>query len=154
ERIFVKDAQGRYVLDNLAHLRFLGKHSPDEVLGKTVFDIFPPDQARRFATHDRVVLESGQPLLDHIEKMEMGNGESCWISTSKIPLPDPNTGQTTGLIGVTRDITEQKRIHDLLMQERDLLHSLMDNVPDSIYFKDAQSRYMRINIAHANFIGI
>ena len=119
ERIFVKDAQGHYVLDNLSHLRFLGKRSPDEVLGKTVFDLFPPDQARRFATHDRVVLESGRPLIEQVERIDHPNGEVRWISTSKVPLPDPETGKTVGLIGVTRDITDQKRIQDQLIQARD-----------------------------------
>jgi PAS domain S-box-containing protein len=53
-----------------------------------------------------------------------------------------------------RDLSEHKRAEAELLQERALLHSLMDHVPDSIYFKDAQSRFIRISKALANHFGI
>jgi hypothetical protein len=46
-----------------------------------------------------------------------------------------------------RDITEQKRAEEALSEERYLLHTLMDNLPDHIYFKDLQSRFTRLNKA-------
>ncbi|MEO6567880.1 MAG: PAS domain-containing protein, partial [Opitutaceae bacterium] len=45
--IYVKDVRGRYMLNNQAHLRFLGASSPEQVAGKTVHDLFPPDAAAR-----------------------------------------------------------------------------------------------------------
>ncbi|HMF11784.1 MAG TPA: PAS domain S-box protein, partial [Gemmataceae bacterium] len=53
-----------------------------------------------------------------------------------------------------RDLTGQKQAEADLLQERALLHSLMDNVPDSVYFKDVQSRFIRISKALANHFGI
>ncbi|MGD0458083.1 MAG: PAS domain S-box protein [Terriglobia bacterium] len=52
------------------------------------------------------------------------------------------------------DITEHKQAEQALAQERDLLGTLMDNLPDHIYFKDRQSRFLRINRAHAKAFGL
>ena len=57
-------------------------------------------------------------------------------------------------IGIIRDITERKQLEETLKCERDLLHTLLDNSPDYIYFKDAESRFKRINRALAQFFGL
>jgi PAS domain S-box-containing protein len=49
---------------------------------------------------------------------------------------------------------ERKRVEEELAYERDLLHTLMDNLPDTIYFKDTESKFTRINKAQAKTLGI
>jgi PAS domain S-box-containing protein len=58
------------------------------------------------------------------------------------------------VMAVFHDITEHKKVEEALAYERDLLHALMDNVPDAIYFKDAESRFTRINREHARWLGL
>ncbi len=61
--------------------------------------------------------------------------------------------RTLGLITV-RDISERKRFETSLLHERYLLHSLLDNTPDHIWFKDVQGRFTRINKAKADMHGL
>jgi len=63
-------------------------------------------------------------------------------------------GKKAGIQAILRDITERKQTEEALAYERDLLHSLMNNIPDAIYFKDAESRFTRTNKAHAQMIGV
>jgi PAS domain S-box-containing protein len=56
--------------------------------------------------------------------------------------------------GLEREVAERKRAEEEAGRERDLLHTLMDNTPDLIYFKDQDSRFTRVNRAQAAALGV
>jgi PAS domain S-box-containing protein len=58
------------------------------------------------------------------------------------------------MAGSHEDITDRKNAEEELAQERHLLHTLMDHLPDLIYFKDTASRFIRVNKAVADFFGL
>ncbi len=65
-----------------------------------------------------------------------------------------NFGGEQAIFGTVTDITERKRVDEALAKERQLLRTLMNNLPDSIYFKDAESRFILINPAQAHHLGL
>ena len=151
--IYIKDRKGRYLLDNVAHRRFLGMSRLDDVVGKTVDDFFPPQLAARYHKDDQVVMASGEPLIAHTEPILDPQGEPRHIATSKIPLHDED-GNVEGLLCIGRDNAERHLAEEALAQERYLLHTLMDNIPDNIYFKDCDGRFIRINNSLARWFGL
>jgi diguanylate cyclase (GGDEF)-like protein/PAS domain S-box-containing protein len=108
DRIFIKDKQSRFVLNNNAHIKTLGAHSQSEVLGKTGHDYRPTAYADRHLADDRIVMENDKPLYNIEEPTVLPSGETGTLLISKIPLHN-SAGEITGLIGISRDITEQKR---------------------------------------------
>ena len=106
--VYTKDTAGRKTLSNPADVRYIGTASEAEVLGKTDFELYPRDMAEIFYADDMHVIESGQPILNREETMQLPDGARGWQLTSKIPLRD-SAGQITGLVGIGYDITERKQ---------------------------------------------
>ncbi len=63
-------------------------------------------------------------------------------------------GQIIGTFGISRDITDQMLAEQALARERDLLRTLMDHLPDLIFVKDARGRFVTVNRALLNLLGV
>jgi rsbT co-antagonist protein RsbR len=98
-------------------VRFLGGTTPDDVMGKTVFELYPQELAAQYYADDQKVIRSDQPLLKREERSVDQAGNRVWHLTTKVPLRD-SEGEIVGLVGIARDITERKRADEALRRER------------------------------------
>jgi two-component system, NtrC family, sensor kinase len=105
--IYAKDAHSRFTACNKLVANRMGVE-PDELIGKTDFDLFPRAMAEKFFADEQALLASGQPLID-IEEIAYDklSGTDRVILTSKVPLRDA-AGNLTGIVGTGYDITERK----------------------------------------------
>ena len=143
--IYTKDLQGNYVTVNRAILDGRGLESVDQMAGLNAFDITPPELAQAIEEDERKILTTGEPLINREEMHTLPEtGQTLWLLTTKVPLRDHNR-QITGLLAISRDITERKLLEAQLMQERDQLRSLIDGIPDYIFIKDAKGRFVVSN---------
>ncbi|MDD5014883.1 MAG: diguanylate cyclase, partial [Atribacterota bacterium] len=109
--IYFKDEKNRFVKVNKRSAEDRGI-TPEDFIGKTDFDIFTEEVAKKcFADDDRVI-KTGKPLINKIEKITYLNGIERWFSATKVPRYDEK-GQIIGTIGVARDITERKQNEQL-----------------------------------------
>lgn len=129
DSIYVKDTEGRYILDNLAHMRHVGADSTAEVVGKTVYDFFPKEIAERFNADDNAILRSGVPLLSREEPIVDDDGSHRWVSTTKVPFRDA-AGQILGLVCMSRDISEEKRAKEDLLRALTKLKEAHEDLRD------------------------
>ena len=107
DRVYAKDTAGRFLLQNLVNAKAHGFNSPDELLGKTAYDLFPREVAERVEAEDRSIVESGAPLVERERGSIDAAGNVHWVASTKVPLRDA-AGKTFGLVGMTRDITDRK----------------------------------------------
>ncbi|MFO0731549.1 MAG: PAS domain S-box protein [Nitrospiraceae bacterium] len=120
--IFVKDLHGRYLHMNPAGFRQMGT-GLSELVGKTDEDIFPQDLAASCRSTDAIVLRTG--TTQTIEEVTKSSGTSTTYLTTKAPYRD-GTGRIIGVIGVARDITEQKQSEEVLRQREQDLRKALD----------------------------
>ncbi len=132
-RVFWKDRECRYLGCNQAFAQDAGLESPDDVVGKG--DDAMPWAGRLgegFNRDDRAVIETGQARLNYEESVNRGDGEWVIMRTSKIPLLDLNN-ERVGILGVCEDITEYKRLHEILERRIVALTRYVDD-PEAIQF--------------------
>lgn len=169
--IFIKDTESRFVISNIVHVRTIGATTEDEVVGKTDFDFFPEKLAAQYYDDEQEIIRSGQPLLSREEPViDQTTDSRKWFLTTKVPLRNTQ-GKIICIIGISRNITKQKMMENKLkkyqneLEERvkertkelaveySLLQTLMDNIPDFIYFKDEKSRFIKVDKISADDVG-
>src|SRR3954463_9322265 len=131
DRLYFKDLQSRFVRVNQAYATWQGFASPDELIGKTDFDLFTAEHAGSAYADEQDIIRTGEPKLGMIEKISPRSGGTFWGSTSKLPWRDA-TGRIIGTFGLTRDATATKQAEDKLLEERNLLRTIIDHLPSRI----------------------
>jgi len=115
DSIFAKDTEGRYLLANTAFATLHGMKSPDDLLGKTAFDLFPKDRAVALHTDDLQVMRSGGASMETERTATDAEGNVKTLQTTKVPLIDKSE-KVVGIVGLHRDITRRKEAEQKLRQ--------------------------------------
>lgn len=110
-RIFWKDRDSRYVGCNQQFADDAGVSSPQDLIGRSDYFFFPPEQASAFRDDDADVMFHGLPKMGIIEKLMLASGDIIWLETNKWPMRDPK-GEIVGIIGMYQDITARKQDED------------------------------------------
>lgn len=129
DALFVKDRAGKYLYFNPAAARFTGKSS-SEVVGRDDTFLFAAEDARTIRDHDLGVMETGQASV--WEEVLTSDGVRRTYQASKSPYRDPD-GKVVGLVGISRDISERKRVELELMAERERLKRLANVTPGALH---------------------
>ena len=146
-----KDADGRPKFANHAYLKFHDQ-TLEQVLDRNSSGFFPECDVERFRLSDQDVLQRGEEIHETC-RFVTTDGRERWLERIKGPLRDAD-GAIVGVQILFWDVTERRQQEDNHSHERSLLHTLLDSIPDSIYFKDRESRFMRISRSQAHSFGL
>ena len=151
QNILRKNCDGMFTFANQRFCETIGKPL-EAILGKTDHDLFPKDLADKYRRDDKRVLETDQPLVI-TETHHQPDGTDLHVEVIKSPLRD-NSGNVIGLQCMFWDVTEKHVMEEQLAYEHDLLSALLENVPDRIYVKDTESRFIKGSAALAKRLGL
>ena len=143
DSVYFKDDQNRFIMVNKAKAAH-SNLTPEQMIGKADFDFFPKEQAQRIVDDENAIMRSGQAIINKLERLDRDDGSERLISVTKIPRYN-DEGNIIGTMGISRDVTEWKNTEEELARNLALLQTLLDNIPDSVYFKDVQNRFELVN---------
>lgn len=137
--IFVKDGSHCWIEGNVAFWNLVGPE--EDIRGKSDCDLFTKEQAEKFRVDDNRVFSSGKPY-EAEERLRTREGREIQIVTRKIPLTMPDGRK--GLVGIIRDVTEQRQIEEELREHRgnlqELVHVQTKNLVKAKEVAEASSR--------------
>lgn len=143
-----KDVDGKFLYVNQRYAEECGK-SKAQIIGLTDFEVWPVELASTYREDDLKVMAAGheQMIEEYIDKGKVGK----WFETYKAPFYDID-GKMSGIIGTAKNITLRKQYQNELKNQKQFIRSMMDAIPDLIFFKDLNGVYLGCNEAFAHQI--
>jgi PAS domain S-box-containing protein len=142
DNVFVRDRASRHLINNRALLDLLRAETLEDTIGKTDFDFYPPELARKFMDANEQVMAAGMTIANIEELIPGPLGEPSWWSTTKVPLRDQK-GEVIGLVGIGRNITERRQVMQKITEQA----AMLDQAHDAIIMLTLDGRIAYVNAA-------
>ena len=152
DRIYAKDTEGRFIICNQALAVRMGVSDPEDVIGKSDFDLINRDLAEQFRADELEIMLSGQPLINREEPIDDDTGKRRWNLTTKVPLHDKQ-GKIIGIVGLGREITERKLAEQALQESEERFRTLYENSTVGIYRTTPEGRILLANPTLVKILG-
>ncbi len=149
DMIFIVDGEGnvKYV-NSFAAKQF--RNRQEEIIGKSIKDLFPSDISDRQMNNLQTVFETLKPI--YLESMTTFSDRDVWLSTWLAPLVD-EAGEAYSVLGISRDITKHKQAEEALRKSEEVFRELYDNAPVGYFEYDTQGRIVSVNRTELEMLG-
>jgi len=141
---WMKDREGKYIVVNNVFEEFYNIKN-NEIVGKTDFDIFPYGIALSHKKSEEELITSKKRSLNPLHSDIVGGK---WLESFVTPF-FKDDGEVSGTLGVANNITVRKQLEIELDNQKRFLKTMLDTIPDFIFFKDLNSEFLGCNKAMA-----
>ncbi len=140
DRIYLKDSNGKFLINNIAHLKALGAVKQEDVIGKTEFDFLNKAIAEKYKNQDLEVISSGVPLINFEAHKILPSGEDKWMLISKYPF-NISDDKKTGIVGIGRDISAERKYE----HQNTLLANALKSINECVTITDMEGNLIFVN---------
>ena len=151
--LYFKDPESRFLRVNQRMAERFGCGHPADMVGRTDHDFFNATHADEALADEKNILTTGRGIEGKLEHETFTGGGESWVLTSKLPFRDQG-GRIIGTFGMSSDVTELMQTRNTLENERNMLRSLIDSIPDRIFVRDPARHYLLVNRAMAQAAGL
>jgi rsbT co-antagonist protein RsbR len=148
--IYVKTLEGQLILANRHWAASLGME-PEQIIGRHDSEFAPPETIAEWRAMTSQILATGKPIQRE-EPFAQPNGVRTYLSML-FPLYDQE-GKIHALGGLATDITERKQIEQQLEESQAMLRLVIDHLPQTVFWKDRDLRYLGCNMQFARDAGV
>jgi len=142
--LYVKDTEGKKILANKAEADLLGANDVSEVLGKKDADFYPEEIASITEAEDKSIIETGNSVIHRDGILITRKGKEIWLQGTKIPHYDAD-GNVTGIIGISYNVSEYKRIENELRIVAEKFQSIFNSFLDLYYRSDLNGTILEVS---------
>ncbi|PKO87895.1 MAG: hypothetical protein CVU16_14955 [Betaproteobacteria bacterium HGW-Betaproteobacteria-10] len=147
--VWLKDEESRFLAVNTAFAQAFAWPSPEALLGKSDFDIAPPEVAEGYRADDRWVLENSR--RKYLEERLQVAGQERWFEVSKSPVA--MDGRIVGTAGFARDITRQREMTERLRDSEAFNIAIINSLTAQVVVLDEKGLIVTANEAWERFVG-
>lgn len=149
--VWLRDKHGKYLACNQAIEELMGK-SESEIIGKTDFDLLEREQAEFGRQKDIEAIEAGEVCVYEEWVTYAASGRRRLLEIRKIPVFGTR-GETIGVLGIGRDITERWQMQNALKDSENFLYQVVDSLASPLFVKDRAHRWIMINKSFCQMMG-
>jgi PAS domain S-box-containing protein len=150
DQIFMIDRTHKYLFVNKVLAEVLGK-IPEDIIGKSIFEVYPPETADQFSSNTQNVFASGKSMF--VEEKMVVNDQDLFISTGLNPVLDAERN-VIAVTGIVRDVTERRKTEKALQESEERFRVIYEGANDGILVADAKTqRFVLANPQMCQMVG-
>ena len=151
DSVFFKDRKSRFVRISRGMVQRFGVSGPEDLIGKTDFDLFTSEHADQAFADEQRILASGEAVVGVEEKETRPDGREAWVLTTKVPLQD-RAGRIIGTMGISRDITDRKQAEVRICHMA--LHDELTGLPNRALLNDRMVQAIALATRNCKRVGV
>jgi len=139
EGIYFKDIESRFLKVSRSMKSVFNVKKVEDIYGKSDFDFFTEEHARPAFEDEQMIIKTGKPIIDKIEKETHADGRITYVTTTKMPLRN-HKGKIIGTFGISKNITELIELKQNLEKrekEMNIKEKMIANLQTEIKKKEA-----------------
>lgn len=115
----------------------------EDVIGKSLHELFNKEMADEYMGNYKLVIKEGKPKLFSGYAENLGYPKGTFLECYLAPIKED--GEIKYFIGILQNQSERKKYEEELINQKELLNTIVESIPDGVYHKDKDGKYLKCN---------